>query len=148
MQYTAAVVLALLALGLGEGASSGSEPVTLFVSPDGNDDHDGTEAKPFASLARACAAARQLGRQQRRRIVLRGGHYYEASIRLGPEDSHLSIEAASGETPVLIGGRRVTGWEKDGPDFWAAPLPGVKEKKWDFRSLVVNGELRPRARLP
>ncbi|GAG43506.1 unnamed protein product, partial [marine sediment metagenome] len=27
-------------------------------------------------------------------------------------------------------------------------LPGVKDRKWDFRCLVVNGRFCPRARLP
>ncbi len=122
--------------------------VTFHVAPEGHDTHAGTEDKPFATLARACDAARQMGTNQARRLVVRGGRYYDVSIALGPQDSRLTIEAAPGETPVLHGGRRVTGWEKDGDTFYAARLPGVKERTWDFRALVVNGELRPRARLP
>ena len=51
----------------------------------------------------------------------------------------LTIEAAPGEKPILHGGRQVKGWEKDGEKFWAAKLPGVKERTWDFRVLVVGG---------
>jgi hypothetical protein len=124
-------------------------PATEFcVSTTGNDAHPGTKEKPFASLVRARDAARQLGAKQGRRIVLRGGNYYDVSLSLDRRDSGLAILAAPGESPALYGGRRVSGWKPDGDRFWAARAPGVSEGDWDFRCLVVNGELRPRARLP
>jgi hypothetical protein len=49
---------------------------------------------------------------------------------------------------VLYGGRRITQWRRDGDRFWTADLPGVREGTWDFRALVVDGRLAPRARLP
>ncbi len=121
---------------------------TFFVAPDGNDDHAGTTFKPFATLARARDAARSRRIDQGRRIVVRGGKYYDVSLELGPQDSGLTIEAAPGETPILYGGRLVSGWEEDGDRYYAAKLPGVKERKLDFRVLLVNDQLRPRARLP
>jgi hypothetical protein len=120
----------------------------FFVAPGGDDANPGTKEKPFATLTKARDAARQLGTNQARRIVVRGGKYYEVSLTLGPQDSGLTIEAASGEKPILHGGRPVKGWEKDGEKFYAAGLPGVKERTWDFRVLVVDGTMRPRARLP
>lgn len=124
------------------------QTVTFFVAPNGDDAHAGTEEKPFASLARACDATRLLPPEQVRRIVVRGGKYYDVSLMLGLQDSGLTIEAAPGEKPILYGGRLVKGWEKDGEKFYTAGLSGVKERTWDFRVLVVDGQMRPRARLP
>jgi hypothetical protein len=145
----AAVCCVMLFMSVNARLSAG--PATrhdVFVAADGNDANPGTRQRPFATLGRARDAARLLGTNQVRRIVVRGGKYYDVSLTLGPQDSGLTIEAAPGEQPILHGGRLVKGWKKDGEKFWAARLPGVKERTWDFRSLVVNGQLRPRARLP
>jgi len=120
----------------------------FHVAPDGSDANPGTKEKPFATLTKARDAARLQAAGKARRIIVRGGKYYDVSLALGPEDSGLTIEAAPGEKPILHGGRLVRGWEQDGEKFYAARLPGVKERTWDFRVLVVNGEMRPRARLP
>jgi hypothetical protein len=120
----------------------------FHVAGDGNDTHPGTEKQPFATLEAARDAARKGDPNAPRRIVMHGGAYYDVALVLEPRDSGLAIEAAPGEKPVLYGGRPVTGWKKDGDKFYAADLPGVRAGTLDFRSLVVNGDLRPRARLP
>jgi hypothetical protein len=139
----------------------------LFVSPKGNDrwsgrladpgEHDG----PFATAARARQAVRALRKTwkepRRVRVVLRGGTYYLAQpLEFGPEDSGTEkapvvYAAASGEKVVLSGGRRIAGgrWgEANGWKAWIVDIPEVKEGKWNFRQLFVNGERRPRTRLP
>ena len=120
---------------------------TFYVAPDGSDRNKGTEEKPFKTILKARDTARKSKAEEPKKIVLRGGNYYEVEIVLEPEDSGLTIEAAPGERPVLYGGRRITNWEKDGK-FYTAKLEGVKDRTWDFRLLVVNNESRPRARLP
>ena len=120
---------------------------TFYVSPDGSDRNKGTEEKPFKTILKARDTARKSKAEEPKKIVLRGGNYYEVEIVLEPEDSGLTIEAAPGEKPILYGGRPVTNWEKDG-DFYSAKLDGVKDRTWDFRTLVVDNESRPRARLP
>ncbi len=122
---------------------------TFYVAPSGNDAWPGTRTRPFVTLRAARAAARTPGTSKPRRIVLRGGDYFlTRPLLLGPEDSGLTIEAAKGEQVTLYGGRRITGWERDGDSLWAAQLPEVAEGKWDFRMLVVNGRFCTRARLP
>jgi hypothetical protein len=107
---------------------------------------DGTDG-PFASFQRAVEAARAVGQDVERRVVLRGGAYYDVALALDDRDSGLTIEAAAGEEPVLYGGRPVEGWvQEDG--FWTASLPEVARGDWDFRMLQVNGRMCPRARLP
>jgi len=129
-------------------ASDTTEAKVYFVAPNGKDTNAGTKKAPFATLPRARDAARELGTNQVRRIVVRHGDYYDVSLLLDARDSRLMIVAEPGETPMLYGGRRVTGWVKDGDKFYAAKLPGVTNGTWDFRHLVVDGQLRPRARLP
>ena len=52
---------------------------------------------------------------------------------------------------VLSGGRRLDGgrWgEVNGRRAWVIDVPDVKEGRWRFRQLFVNGTRRPRTRLP
>jgi hypothetical protein len=88
-----------------------------------------------------------LGTDSPRCIVIRGGTYYDASLKLDDRDSGLTIEAAEGEEPILCGGRSIDGWVQQG-EFWTADLPEVATGAWDFRMLQVNGRMCPRARLP
>ncbi|MBN2268993.1 MAG: right-handed parallel beta-helix repeat-containing protein, partial [Sedimentisphaerales bacterium] len=135
---------------------AGDSPV-LYVATTGSDswsgrllapNNGGTDG-PLATLEAARAEARKLGKEQPRSIVLQAGHYFlDKTLELTGEDTGLTIESAPDARACLIGGRMVTGWKKDGERFYSAALPGVKEGKWDFRTLVVNGRYCGRARLP
>ena len=121
---------------------------TVFhVSQKGADDASGTSSKPFASIEQAVRAARAAG--GRARIVLRAGEYrLSRPLKLGAADSGLVIEAAPGARPVLSGFRDIAGWRREPDGLWSAPVPWVSRREKGFRSLFVNGEARPRARLP
>jgi len=130
---------------------------TYFVAVNGNDSWSGRLRKanakrtdgPFATLEAACKAARRLGMEQSRRVVVQGGRYFlDRPLVLTGRDAGLSIESAPGAKVCLYGGRKVVGWKKDGEKFYSAELPGVKSRSWDFRALVVNGRFCRRARLP
>ncbi|MEN6642348.1 MAG: right-handed parallel beta-helix repeat-containing protein [Armatimonadia bacterium] len=96
-------------------------------------------------LARAYRAAHP---DQPVTISVRGGYYFmTAPVVFGPEDCGLTIEGAPGAPAVLGSGRRISGW-KEADGVWAADVPEVKEGKWDFRTLTVNGQWRKRAFLP
>ena len=51
-------------------------------------------------------------------------------------------------SPVISGGRPITGWQKGEGQIWKAAVPGVKEGQWYFHQLFVNGQRRTRARTP
>ncbi|MFA6471943.1 MAG: right-handed parallel beta-helix repeat-containing protein [Candidatus Latescibacterota bacterium] len=140
---TGIIIITVLLTCVGCGNRSSS----LYVSPRGDDLSKGTKDKPLKTVAAAIEKSRKLKPGIEKEIILSGGDYYEVLIHLCPQDSGLKIKAAPGEIPVLYGGRQVTGWEKDG-NFFTAPLKGVKERTWDFRSLIVNDRMRNRARLP
>lgn len=129
----------------------------FYVSAKGRDEWSGRSARPnaaktdgpMATLAAARDAARKLPAGEPRRILLDSGKYFlDQAVVLDARDSGLSIESVPGARPVLYGGRRVTGWRKDGKQFWAAPLPAVAAGDWDFRMLVVNDTIAHRARFP
>lgn len=129
----------------------------FFVSPEGNDSWSGRMPEPnadktdgpFATLQAARDAARSLKPKQPQRIIILAGRYFlNEPLELDARDTGLTIEAAPGARVVLYGGRKVTGWEKDGENFYSISMPSVKDGKLDFRALVVNDRLRQWARLP
>ena len=91
------------------------------------------------------------------RVVLRAGTYYlNSSLEFGPEDSGsqgapVVYVAAPNEKVILSGGRRLPAghWgEANGHKAWMVDVPDVKAGQWNFRELFVNGQRRPRTRLP
>lgn len=143
---------------------SPSEGGRLYVSPKGNDSWTGTLAQanrngddgPFATIERAREAIRQArkmsGRREPATVVLREGTYrLQETLALGPEDSATTYEAAKGDRVTISGGRLITGFgptEVNGRKVLVADVPGVKDGKWSFTQLFVNGVRRPRTRLP
>jgi len=150
------IVTVGLAAALSSPTLAGAETV-LFVSPQGNDAWSGHVAAPaadgadgpLASLHKAVETSRRQAGEASRRIVLQPGEYYlDRPVELGPSDAGLTVEAADAGQVVLYGGRRISGWRRDGEHLWAADLPEVKADKWDFRMLTVADRLCLRARLP
>ncbi|MDR0541795.1 MAG: right-handed parallel beta-helix repeat-containing protein [Dysgonamonadaceae bacterium] len=85
------------------------------------------------------------------RIQMKGGVYplYEP-VFIRPEDSGTEssptiIEAFPGETPVLSGGLKISGWRKEGK-YWTAPVPEWNGNAFLFRQLWVNERKAVRAR--
>ena len=134
---------------------------TFFVSPEGDDRGSGSRARPFATLEAAREAVRALRKGGRLResvtVILRGGLYFlRRPFVLNPadsgaEDCPVTYRAAEGETPILSGGAPVGAWTEGKlgrRPIWSARLPAVRQGRWFFRELFVNGRRRPRARLP
>ncbi len=140
------------------GAAEPSPPKADFVvAPDGDDTGPGTAAKPFATLTRARDAVRARiaeGLEADVTVRLRGGtHRITGPLVLGPEDGgtadHAVMWAAwPGETPVISGGRPITGWKVEADGTWTAEVPEVEAGRWRFRELFVNGRRAVRARHP
>lgn len=134
--------------------------VNLFVSPEGNDSWSGSAASangdgsdgPFRSIARARDAVRGLDGSEPVVVYLRGGVYrVTAPIVFTPEDSGtaaapVAYRAYPGETPILSGGREITGWRQEG-GIWVADLPADLAIP-DFHELWVGDERRTPARTP
>ena len=120
----------------------------FYVSPTGNAAGDGSEENPFGTLEQARDAVREINDDMTGdiRVILRGGTYtLDETLEFTSEDSAtngytISYEAAPGETPVLSGGREITGWEEVGNGIYKTNVGDLR-----FRQLYVNGEYMPRA---
>jgi hypothetical protein len=147
-------------------AANDASPGIFHVTVDGNDQWTGTRAAPnltksdgpFASLTRALQAVRDWrklnagGGGRPAMIYLGSGiHLLKEPMVLKPQDSDLTIASVSKESPVLSGGRIITGWKKvewQGKQIWAADLTEERNGNWFFRELWVNGRRAVRARHP
>jgi hypothetical protein len=130
---------------------------TFFVAVNGSDSWSGRLPEPnpgrtdgpFATVGAACISARKQGTSRPRKVIIQAGQYFlDKPLELNAVDAGLTIESSPGADVCLYGGKKVAGWKKDGEKFYSAALPGVKNRKWDFRALVVNGRFCRRARLP
>ena len=162
------LVVAAAASGQAVQQPTPSESETvMYVSTEGNNAWSGKLAQPntqhsdgpFATLAAARDAVRKLKAQgtltRPVTVYVRGGTYTLSEPLVftaadsGTEKTPISYTAYRGETPLLSGGRQITGWKKTGTgELWQAEVPGVREGKWYSHQLFVNGERRQRARTP
>ncbi|HWC36296.1 MAG TPA: right-handed parallel beta-helix repeat-containing protein [Mycobacteriales bacterium] len=120
---------------------------TLVAAPDGSGEACTTQAP--CSLTTAHAAAREAaGRKGHGEIdvVLEDGTYHlTRPLRLGTADSgtrrnRVVYRAADGATPILSGGRQVTGWRQlEGSKNWYADIP----KGFDTHQLYIDGHRVP-----
>jgi len=162
MNWSKNMAFWLLAFGIAVsflGNNLMAQPIQAdyFVAPNGNDQNPGTREKPFATLARVQDAIREkikAGLAADITVLIRGGTYeLKEPLVFGPEDSgtekfSIAYTAAPGEKPVISGGRKITGWKKGEGEVWITEVPGVKEGKWYFHQLWVNGQRVIRARTP
>lgn len=137
-----------------------SPAIEVFIAPDGKDSNPGTRQAPLATLE----AARDLLRARRQggrlpaggaAVVLRGGTYIRKdTFRLeaqdsGTADAPVVFRAAEGESPILSGGRAISGFQPINDPAVLARLPAESRGKvlrLDLRTLGITdlGELRPR----
>ena len=128
-----------------------STTADFYVSPHGNDAWPGTVSQPFLTLNHARIAVEGLKKAvsgRAIRVLLRGGTFYlPSTLAFTSEDSGTATTPIvyanyPGETPVLSGGRLLTGWRLGPNNSWELTLPsGVY-----FTQLWVNGTRRFRPR--
>jgi hypothetical protein len=145
--------------------SSALEQNAFFVATNGNDGWSGTLAAPnrqrmdgpFATVTRALKAVRNSHassntvREHPTILIREGAYFLSEPLVLTPEDSGLQLGAYRNEKPIISGGRRISGWKEAefrGKKLWAADVPEVRERKWFFRELWINGRRAVRARQP
>jgi Right handed beta helix region len=118
---------------------------------------------PYQTIVAARDAIRQLRANGKLQgpvtVEIEGGVYLlDDALVFTPEDSGspdapVTYESAPGQKVTLSGGWRITGWKRDTShpgkgDLWMADLPQVREGKWLFHDLYVNGARRQLARSP
>jgi hypothetical protein len=139
--------------------------LVLHVSPAGDDRWSGRLAEPAAAGEDGPLATPQRARdalRERRKtgpspdtieVRLHAGRYrLSEPLAFTPEDSGPIVwRAAAGEAPVLSGAVPIEGWRVGslrGMTVWTADVSAIVRSQGPFRSLFVNGERRPRPRLP
>lgn len=128
------------------------EQTVFYVDPAGDDQNPGTKAQPFATIAHARDVVREKSytMQHDLYIYINEGVYYQPeTLVFGRNDSgkngySVIYKAPVGQTPVISGGKPVTGWSlADGEkNIYSAPADGIKT-----RQLFVNGKRAVRARM-
>ncbi|MFC1760851.1 right-handed parallel beta-helix repeat-containing protein [Planctomycetota bacterium] len=135
MKQLVTLMLVIMTSGLCSAAVADAD---FYVSPKGSDAWSGTSADPvagtsdgpFATLARARDAVRELKKSKSTDIVVlvrEGTYRLEETVVFGLEDSGtgdatITYAAYSDEKPVFSSGREITGLKKV-----AGPLPGLPE---------------------
>ncbi|MBO4897695.1 MAG: fibronectin type III domain-containing protein, partial [Clostridia bacterium] len=124
---------------------------TFYVSPNGSDTTgNGTQAKPYKTLARAQEAVRaeNAGMQGDIVVSIAGGTYYmDEPLSFRKEDSgkngHRVIWQGV-DRPLISGGKEVTGFvpSQDHPGLYEANVDGVDR----IMQIYVNGKKRWMAR--
>lgn len=152
-----ALLCGVLIVKSGNAASSLTH---FFVSPAGSDAHAGTESQPFRSLEAARDAVRKLKSDGTLpaggvTIWLRGGDYLRAhpleltAADSGTPEAPIVWRAYGDETPRLLGGRQLTGFQ---PVTDPAVLGRLDEaargrvRQCDLRALGISdfGEMKSR----
>jgi hypothetical protein len=130
-----------------DAAEPAGAPITVHVSPRGDDEGAGTAERPFRTIERALRAMRQLSGTRDLTLQLADGiHRLDAPIFLGTADGgrnghKVAWIAAPGARPVISGGMRVTGWKRLEGGIFVADVP----KGLESRDLFVDGRLAERA---
>ncbi|MBQ1340702.1 MAG: carbohydrate-binding protein, partial [Ruminococcus sp.] len=140
---SAAMTVNVSAVSIAAGKNDSGDDLTVFyVSPDGNDSGDGSFTSPFATISAARDAVRKINGDMSGNITvyLRGGDYrITEAIEFDKRDSatngyRISYKAYPGETPVINGAKKVTGWTKYNDKLYSAPL----DRDYKLRNLYVN----------
>ena len=120
--------------------------VAIYVSPDGDDDDDGSAEKPVMSIDVALEKIRALRKanpNEPSAIVFKGGQYFMTEpIELTEDDSGLEktpfmLVAAPGEKPVFYGGMRLRAFISETDPKVLERLP--KEKRINLLVCDLNG---------
>ncbi len=156
--------LLLTMAGLAAVTAAVAAPATVYVSPRGSDSWSGRLADPnkagtdgpFATLARARDEVRKIRTAAPVPVTVqvRGGIYaLPATLTLGAEDAGtpqapVVWQAAPGEKPVLLGGKRITGFTPYKGKILKADVGAQGLKGIAFRQLLCNGRRMDLARYP
>ncbi|NUQ66324.1 MAG: right-handed parallel beta-helix repeat-containing protein [Pirellulales bacterium] len=162
-RFLSAGALTALALLLTGSAAQGAD---YYVAADGNDGWSGRLEQPnpagndgpFATLARARDEIRKVKTAGEPKgpvtVFVRGGAFALAQTFAleaqdsGTPDAPVTYRAYQGEKPVLLGGKRITGFVPHQGKILKADVASQGFKNVDFRQLFCNGKRRPLARYP
>ena len=146
---TLTVLLCICAGSFTQKCTAAAVQNTFYVSPAGNDKNPGTKAAPFKTIQRARDEVRKVnGKMSGDVEVILGGGTYQLDETLvfdhrdgGTGGHNVVYKTAPGETPIISGGKTISGWQADANGRWRA-----KTDLKNFRQLYVGGSRAVRAR--
>lgn len=146
-------VVALLGMVPLWGQAIENQKVTFYISPQGDDSWQGTEASPLKSVHRAqCLAAPYWGKKSLQFVLMDGVHYLDSCLVIRPYQSGTSeypvVYTAQHEgKAVLSGGKKISlKWRKWKGEIYRASLTDGEIASID--QLYVNGLRKSMARYP
>jgi len=156
------LTVALVAFCGASALPAPQQPTLLCVSTRGNDAWSGKLAGPnqagtdgpFATLARARDEVRKLKAAGPVTVQVRGGTYaLPATFALAAEDSGTELapiiwQAYTGETPLLLGGKTINGFEPYKGKILKGDVGAQGLRAVYFRQLLCNGRRMDLARYP
>lgn len=121
----------------------------FYVSPTGNDANTGTEKKPFLTIQKALDA---LPRNEPGDYVIHvseGVYFLDKPLLIESgkflnSESPVLLKAVEGKNPVISGGSRILGWQKQENGLWEAQIQTGKVPQ----ELFVGDRRCTRARFP
>ncbi len=138
----------------------------IYVAPDGNDAWSGRSSQPNTDRSdgplATLAGARDVIRRWKAAgpldepvhvVVVDGVYAMTEPLVLAPEDSGsdacpIQYESAPDASPIISGGRTITGFQPGEDGIWKAEIPAVAAGEWYFEQLVVDGVRAVRAKTP
>ncbi len=144
----AVLLLTAMPVSAAETVSSSNVWKEFYVSENGNDANPGTKEAPFATIAKAQQAVREVNAGMKGDIVVNiadGDYYLDSTLYFEPEDSgkngyQVIYKGEDGKLPTISGGKKVSGFTP------SSEYPGVYEVKVEgtdkINALYVNGVRR------
>jgi hypothetical protein len=143
--------------------------LSIWVTPTGNANNNGSKSAPFATIKQACTYVQLLKNKNSPRlnkgatIILASGTYPILQPLLftskdnGTDTFPLVIQAAPNAKPIISGGIQIKHWEKLHQNIpglpasvqgkiWVASVPHIQKKAFSFRQLWVNDQKAIRAK--
>ena len=121
---------------------------TIYVSPNGSDKYNGTQAKPLKTIEQALSMGRSKGYKKVSIHLLEGTYYLEQTVKINSEtDSFEDLEIRSHENQraIISAGKLLKPvWSHFKNGIYRTSVP----KDISFEGLYVNGILQTMARYP
>ena len=165
--FRAVVILMLIVSATTEAELNKKSEAMFFVATNGNNSWSGKLPAPnkqktdgpIATISRARNAVRRIKAKHPLTkpvtVMIRGGTYFLGDTLIftqqdsGTKNCPITYTAYPGEKPILSGGRKIAGsWKTYKDKILVCTVRQVKDDKWIFRQLFVDGKRQRRSRIP
>lgn len=122
---------------------------TIYVSPEGNDSWNGDKTKPFLTLDRAFSEAKRISTDTLYIQIASGNYTLSKTLNLSePLNSAVVIRGNENDKPKILGGIKVSGWEKYKGNVYRAYIPEIKLYNFTFEQFYIDGKRATWAKTP